>query len=52
MSFWLLNAAQRFQRFMDNVLKVLDYCLAYLDDILIFLQSPEEKKQHLQALFD
>jgi hypothetical protein len=30
-SFGLRNAAQTFQRFMDDILRGLDFCLAYLD---------------------
>jgi hypothetical protein len=51
MSFGLRNAAQTFQRFMDEVLRGLDYCFAYLDDILVFSHSLEEHEQHLRALF-
>jgi hypothetical protein len=36
MSFGLRNAAQTFQRFMDNILRGLEFCFAYIDDILIF----------------
>ena len=41
MSFGLRNAAQTFQRFMDEILKDLDFCFAYLDDILVFSRSPQ-----------
>ena len=47
MPFGLRNAAQSFQRFMDQVLRGLDFCFAYVDDILVFSSSPEE---HLQSL--
>jgi hypothetical protein len=30
----------------------LDFCFAYLDDILFFSQSLEEHEHHLRALFD
>jgi hypothetical protein len=36
MSFWLCNAAQTFQRFMDEVLRGLEFCFAYLDDVLMY----------------
>jgi hypothetical protein len=36
---------------MDDVLRGLDFCFAYLDDILIFSRSLEDE-QHLRALFD
>jgi hypothetical protein len=51
-SFGLRNAAQTFQRFMDDVLGGLVFCFAYLDDILIFSRSLEEHEQHLRVLFD
>ena len=51
MSFGLRNAAQTFQRFMDEILKDLDFCFAYLDDILVFSHSPEEHDTHLRSLF-
>ena len=47
MPFGLRNAAHSFQRFMDQVLRGLDFCFAYVDDILVFSSSPEE---HLQSL--
>ena len=34
MSFVLRNAAETFQRFMDEVLRDTDFCFAHLDDIL------------------
>jgi hypothetical protein len=36
MSFGLRNAAQTFQRFMDEELRGLDFCFVYLNDILVF----------------
>jgi cleavage and polyadenylation specificity factor subunit 1 len=51
MAFGLRNAAQTFRRFMDYILWDLDFCFAYLDDILFFSRSPEEHEQHLPKLF-
>jgi hypothetical protein len=51
MSFGLRNAAQTFLCFMDDILRGLDFCFAYLDDILVFSRSLEEHNQHLRALF-
>ena len=51
MSFDLQNAAQTFQRFMDEILKDLDFCFAYIDDILVFSHSPQEHDEHLRTLF-
>ena len=39
MSFGLRNAAQTFQRFMDDILKTPDFCFAYTDS-LVFSRSP------------
>lgn len=52
MTFGLRNAAQTFQRFIDEVLQGLDFTFGYLDDILVFSKSPEENLQHLKVLFD
>jgi hypothetical protein len=52
MSFGLRNAAQAFQRFMDDILRGLDFCFAHLDDILVFSRSLKEHEQHLRALFN
>lgn len=52
MTFGLRNAAQTFQRFIDEVLLGLDFCYGYIDDILIFSSSIEEHKTHLRQLFD
>lgn len=52
MSFGLRNAAQTFQRFIDEVLRDLDFCYAYLDDILVASASREEHLRHLELLFE
>jgi hypothetical protein len=51
MTFGLRNAAQTFQRFMDEVLRGLDYCYVYIDDILIASSSVEEHIGHLRTVF-
>ncbi|XP_076659997.1 uncharacterized protein LOC143363272 [Halictus rubicundus] len=51
MSFGLRNAAQTFQRFMDEVLRGLDWCYVYIDDILVASSSVEEHEEHLRELF-
>ncbi|XP_076247800.1 uncharacterized protein LOC143187473 [Calliopsis andreniformis] len=51
MSFGLRNAAQTFQRFMDEVLRGLDWCYVYIDDIFAASSSIEEHKNHLRELF-
>ena len=50
MPFGLRNAAQTFQRFMDQVLRGLNFCYVYIDDVLIASQTPEEHKNHLRLV--
>ena len=52
MSFGLCNAAQTFQRFMDEVIRGLDFCYAYIDDILVASSDEETHMKHLRELFD
>ena len=52
MPFGLRNAAQTFQRFMDEVLRGLDFCYDYIDDLLVASRNPEEHKQHLHIVFE
>jgi hypothetical protein len=51
MSFRLRNAAQTFQRFINEVLRDLDFCYAYIDDVLVASTSEDEQEQHLHTLF-
>ena len=41
MNFGLRNAAQTFQRFMDKVVRGLDFAIVYIDDILVASPSHE-----------
>ena len=50
--FGLKNAAQAFQRLMDQVGGDLDFIFIYLDDILIASSTEEEHMLHLTELFD
>ena len=50
--FGLKNAGQDFQRMMDAILGDLPFCYVYLDDILVFSNSPEEHMTHLKQIFD
>ena len=52
MLYGLRNAAQTFQRFMDEVLHDLHFSYAYIDDLLITSSTLEEHKQHLKLVFD
>ena len=50
MPFGLRNAAQTFQRFIDQVLRGLPYCYAYIDDLLIASANPSKHKEHLHTV--
>ncbi|CAH8674423.1 unnamed protein product [Schistosoma haematobium] len=52
MPFGLKNAAQTFQRFMDEVTKGLDFVFVYIDDVLIASSSIHEHTDHLHQLFE
>ena len=51
MPFGFRNAAQTFQRFIDQVLQGLPFVVAYIDDILVASTSPDEHLKHLEQLF-
>lgn len=51
MPFELKNAAQTFQRFIHGEVRDLEFCEAYLDDILISSTSKEDHMKHLEILF-
>ncbi len=52
MPFGLRNASQTFQRFIDYVLRGLDFCCAYVDDILSSSMDEEEHLRHFRRLDD
>ena len=52
MPFGLRDAAQIFQRFIDEVLRDLHFSYAYIDNVLIASSNPQEHKQHLKQVFD
>ena len=52
MPFGLRNAAQSFQRFMDEVTRGLAFVFVYIDDILIASTNALEHEVHLRLLFD
>ena len=52
MPFGLRNAAQSFQRFMDMVLRGLNFCYSYIDDLLIASVTEEEHQQHVRLVFE
>lgn len=49
MTFGLRNAGQTFQRFIVEVVRDLDFCFAYVDDILIYSRAVS---QHTERLFE
>ncbi len=52
--FGLTNAPATFQNLMNEIIppELHDFCLVYLDDILIFSKSPEEHERHLRLVLD
>lgn len=52
MTFGLRNAGQTFQRFVDEMLRGLDFTFAYLDDFLIFSKDQETHELHLRQVFE
>ena len=54
MPFGLCNVLATFQRLMQNCMSELNfiYCLIYLDDLIMFLQTAEEHLHHLCVVFD
>ena len=51
MPFGLRNAAQTFQRFIDQVLRGLHFVYVYIDDLLVASASPQEHQEHLPLVF-
>ena len=53
MPFGLTNAPATFQRLMENCLGDLhlNWCIIYLNDIIIYSKTPEEHVKRLEAVF-
>lgn len=51
MPFGLRNAAQTFQRFIDQVLRGLPFAFAYIDDILVASRDEQQHLDHLHQIF-
>ncbi|BHF65473.1 hypothetical protein SprV_0200848400 [Sparganum proliferum] len=52
MPFELRNATQTFRRFIDQVLRGLDFVYAYIDDLLVASSDAAEHEVHLRQLFE
>ena len=52
MPFGLRNAAQTFQRFMDQVLRGLPSVYVYIDNVLVTSATPEQHLKDLRAVFE
>ena len=54
MPFGLINAPASFQRFMNEILCEFldDFCVLYIDDILIYSACLDEHRVHLQRILD
>ena len=54
MPFGLCNVPATFQRLMQNCMSELNfiYCLIYLDNLIVFLQTGEAHLHHLHVVFD
>ena len=51
MPFGLRNAAQTFQRLIDEVFRGLPFVYAYIDDVLVASRNEKEHKSHLHQIF-
>ena len=54
MPFGLYNALPTFQQLMQNCLGQLSltYCLIYLDDVIVFSDTPDEHLRRMRVVFD
>lgn len=52
MVFGLRYAAQTYQRFMNRVLRGLEFCFLYIDDVLIASDNVDEHLVHLDSVFE
>ena len=49
MPFGLKNAAQTFQRFINEVLSGLDFAYAYIDDVLVASNNEDDHIKHFHG---
>ena len=52
MPFGLRNAAQTFERFMDQVIRETTSAYAYIDDVLIARATPEQHLKDVRTVFE
>ena len=52
MPFGLKNAPATFQRMINNVIKDLDFCYAYIDDLVVCSDNWSDHMKHLHDTFD
>ena len=52
MPFGLRNAASTFQRFIDEVVRVLNFVFTYVDDLLVASNTEENYVKQLSQLFE
>ena len=50
--FRIRNAAQTYQRFVDEITRGLDFVYAYIDDFLIASDDESQHREHLKILFN
>lgn len=51
MPFGLSNAAATFQRFIHHVLRGMDFCVPYFDDVLVASEDEDQHLHHLKQVF-
>ncbi|GFS70353.1 retrovirus-related Pol polyprotein from transposon opus [Trichonephila clavipes] len=51
MPFGLSNAAATFQRFIHHVLREMDFCVPYFDDVLVASEDEDQHLSHLKQVF-
>ena len=51
MPFGLRNAANTFQRFIDDTVRGLPFVVTYIDNLLIYSETVDQHKDHLRQVF-
>ena len=50
--FGLAQAPAYFQELMTGILKVLNFTITYLDNVIIFSKTPQEHLSHIRKVFE